>query len=341
MTAASELVSQNGEIKADDLLTELGKKFPGLKKPLLFAIQGSAIYFTYQGESYFINSIMGGGKGGKSIVTDIASVKISLTETETSQGIFKAASDLVRSKGGRIKADELIAGLSQKFPGLKTQLLLGIQPDLITVNYGGTLYINCTMDEATLKTSEKWGITVTTANGNTIVTGITSVKERVEPDKTARTKSEGDSDKTDFGISTGIGGFFGSDFDIGLKFGGYAFLDLTYAEISFGIGSSTWKDYSTTNLDISLLGKYPFWINDNLSVFPLLGIEYDIALAHYYKGKEVKDLGDFSALWFKLGGGTDFYFTDNVFLRFGVLFGMDLSYGESGLTAKLAVGYRF
>jgi opacity protein-like surface antigen len=217
-----------------------------------------------------------------------------------------------------------------------------------------------------------------------------------------------------FSISAGIGGFTGGDFGGGVKstasfmgidfeqnikapyFGGgaYAFIDATYAELTLGIygGKGKFKytvestgadpqtlqdvDISYMNFNIGLLGKYPFMLNKKLSLFPLLGIEYNICLsAKDEDGEEYEGLdgdgkpADFSALWFKLGGGLDFSFTEKVYLRFEALYGLRLANkfendmkdvmddfikssipGIStdtktllghGLTAKIAVGFKF
>jgi opacity protein-like surface antigen len=192
--------------------------------------------------------------------------------------------------------------------------------------------------------------------------------------------------KKDFGLSAGAGGFIGGDFGGGVKvdsssletpyFGGgvYAFFDATYAELSLGFfgGGGKMKpaeiDWSIMSLNIGLLGKYPVSIDSKLLVFPLLGIDYQIVTSS--KDKDGNDLkfgedsgpGDFSALWFKLGGGLDFAVAEKLYLRFEALYGIRLAnkfendyvkdYKDMGsddvttrlghgLTAKLAVGYRF
>jgi opacity protein-like surface antigen len=218
--------------------------------------------------------------------------------------------------------------------------------------------------------------------------------------------------ETVFDISAGAGGFVSGDFGGGvegsaslagqlfsMKYempyfggGGFLFLDATCAELTlaFYSGSGTMtmttespgdsqsqnSDMSTMSFNISLLGKYPFEVNQEFSVFPLLGVEYDICLsakdeAGEYKDRDGKEApGDFSALWFKLGG-LDFSFTEKIYLRFEALYGLRLAskaendikdltdevlkslkedYGADvetkillghGWTAKLAVGYKF
>jgi hypothetical protein len=200
-------------------------------------------------------------------------------------------------------------------------------------------------------------------------------------------------------LSAGAGGYFTSDFGGGVEIssegeeqtqaiktpyaggGGFAFVDLTYAELSLGFfsgggavkyefaGQSNESDMSYTGLDIGLLGKYPVAINEQLSVFPLLGITYRVVLSakgedgNQYKNSDGEDApGDFSALWVKLGGGLDFSFTDSIYLRGGLLYGLRLAnayendwvdaYADypgvdaktllgHGLEVKIAVGYRF
>ena len=119
------------------------------------------------------------------VLAGCASVKTISEETETSRAIFEAASELMASQEGRIKADELVSGLAEKFPGLKTMPLgMSFQENLIQVNYGGTVKwptnyaIECTMDSETLKITDKGnGISTRVADGNTIVTSIISVIE--------------------------------------------------------------------------------------------------------------------------------------------------------------------
>jgi hypothetical protein len=179
-------------------------------------------------------------------------------------------------------------------------------------------------------------------------------------------------------FSVGVGGYLGGDFGGGTEQGsqksetpyfgggGFAFFDATYAELSVGIlfGSMTTKTgnventSSLTNVDIALLGKFPIEIGDSLSIFPLLGVDYQATLSVKDKnGKEADSPGDFSALWVKAGAGLDFSLTDSFFLRFEALYGIrlpnkvetDITEKDSnakallghGPTIKLAAGFRF
>jgi hypothetical protein len=187
----------------------------------------------------------------------------------------------------------------------------------------------------------------------------------------------------EFKLSAGAGGYFTSAFGGGIEEdgeawfktpyfggGGFAFFDATFAEVSVGFFGGGGKnedffgDMSFMGLDIGLLGKYPFAISDKLSAFPLLGITYRVVLSvkdedgeQYTNSDGDNASGDFSALWFKLGGGVDYSFTDAIYLRGEALYGLRLAnkvendwVNESdsakallghGLDIKIAVGYRF
>lgn len=208
----------------------------------------------------------------------------------------------------------------------------------------------------------------------------------------------------DFKLSAGAGGFIGGDFGGGTVIsasgypiewsmttpyfggGGYAFFDATYAELSLGVfggsGEGTYKysyygsltsaeyDDAVTSFNIGLLGKYPFAINEKFSIFPAVGIDYQAMLSVKVKGNNVSDDNldikdaDFSALWFKFGGGFDYALTSHLYLRGEALYGIRLAskaetdsiadgYAPAGisfdsdpllghgLTVKLAVGWAF
>jgi hypothetical protein len=119
----------------------------------------------------------------------------------------------------------------------------------------------------------------------------------------------------DFSLSAGAGGLAGYTFtryslesgkDIQTQsmdrfnFGGFVFFDATYAELAITIqgGHSSWTESmrgpsvattnnkgtgNETNLGFSINGKYPFSINDTIKWFPLVGIEYQIALMQQRK----------------------------------------------------------
>jgi opacity protein-like surface antigen len=192
----------------------------------------------------------------------------------------------------------------------------------------------------------------------------------------------------EFKLSAGAGGYFTSDFGGGwvapvadqFKFpyaggGGFVFFDATYAEVSLGFFAAGGDSHeyrgndpvykenmSYTGLDIGLLGKYPFALTEQFTLFPLLGMTYRhfISVKNELDG-ELNNPGNRSALWFKLGVGADYAFTEHIFAHLGVVYGIRLANkweknqvkikslgGYSidtrlghGLDVKLAVGYKF
>ncbi|MDR3325143.1 MAG: porin family protein [Spirochaetaceae bacterium] len=183
-------------------------------------------------------------------------------------------------------------------------------------------------------------------------------------------------------FSAGVGGYITSDFGGGTKSddgelvvkmpyfggGGFLFLDATYAELSFGfVGaggkvtvemggvSGDGQDFSLTGLDIGLLGKYPIALGSSLTVFPIFGINYRVIVAAKVDGEAYDPADDFSAFWFKFGGGLDYAIANNIYLRGDLLYGIrlankvenDMVEGSDdktrlghGLDVKLAVGYK-
>ena len=124
--------------------------------------------------------------------------------------------------------------------------------------------------------------------------------------------------------------------------GGSFFFDATYAELSLGLmygwggfnSRTTWKDKrpdsvagavskNLLSLDIGLLGKYPLPLG-NITVSPLLGVGYNLALHAKPKGGEkIKwgkentpdGVGDYGVFRIQLGAGADFDVTDRIFVR--------------------------
>jgi opacity protein-like surface antigen len=144
------------------------------------------------------------------------------------------------------------------------------------------------------------------------------------------------------------------------NFGGYLFFDATYAEFSLDIqgGVNSYKEAarmeqggevvnnrkgtgSETVLGFTLLGKYPFRLQENLSLYPLAGIEYQIALVEKRKpegdreydrteGKtEFDDSRDYPlSLWnsffINIGAGLDFVFRSPLYARAEFLYSFRL-----------------
>jgi opacity protein-like surface antigen len=166
----------------------------------------------------------------------------------------------------------------------------------------------------------------------------------------------------------------------------YGFFDATYAELNVGLlFGKTGEDNSaalnpddpanTLTLRFSLYGKYPFAVSEMFTIFPMIGAEYDLALwAAKNEGERTMDYRDItfpvsagnqnadavealSALWFKAGIGMDTHFTDHVFMRMELLYGVrlnnqnekylldvrpdaDFALGHGG-DFRIAAGYQF
>jgi outer membrane protein W len=184
----------------------------------------------------------------------------------------------------------------------------------------------------------------------------------------------------DFRISAGGGGILvpsfgemkpkgGGDSQKSSGFGGglNLFFDATYAEVNLGLifanqksDENDDKGTDTTSLTIGVVGKYPFSLGEKLSLFPFVGIDYNINLAASYDGEEIKDQGDFkkadyfNALSLLFGIGVDYSLTEALYLRGEVGFGITFntkyeddmkdfidSNFKGKVPIKLAVGYRF
>jgi len=144
------------------------------------------------------------------------------------------------------------------------------------------------------------------------------------------------------------------------QFSVFVFFDATYAEadVSFSYGAYTLgfegfdKTYSGDefNVELSLLGKYPFPLGDSkFKLFPLIGLS-----GKFYLGGKV-DLSseeiermDTGGLGFLGGIGADFDLTDRLYLRLEAMYGVrlwwysDEDYAQTpghGPRLKLGVGY--
>lgn len=182
----------------------------------------------------------------------------------------------------------------------------------------------------------------------------------------------------DFSLSAGGGGLLGYNFSRytleggsvkskqsmdRINYGGFLFFDAAYAVLSVMIqgGNSSYsenmifdavtlpgdgigKGYETS-LGFSLLGKYPFTVNEKVSWFPMLGVEYQIALVQRRqpdisgivydrtqghlpedrdKNNKPYSLSAWNSLWINIGAGLDYYITNAIFLRSELLFGFRL-----------------
>jgi len=187
----------------------------------------------------------------------------------------------------------------------------------------------------------------------------------------------------EFGLSTGAGGILGghftryslrangqaasmnayqtmNQFDYGL----FAFFDATFATLGiiFQTGANnfdesvyidgTWNPDESrsgqgweTILGISLLGRWPFRLNERVTVFPLLGMDYLISLIQrrsdeygliYNRDDGLREadkndnafhISDWNSFIVRLGGGVELDLTDRIFLRGDLLYGIRLMTG--------------
>jgi hypothetical protein len=160
-----------------------------------------------------------------------------------------------------------------------------------------------------------------------------------------------------------------------LGFGGHAFFDARFAEVSLGIMGGPVNDIEVSDgdreterwgsllaMELSLLGKFPVDMG-GFTFFPLLGFGYSIGLSFTDEdGNSFDDVGDaFNTFRIKFGVGADFDINESLFFRTSVLgwygfapslvsdwadltnaFGGDVSArGGFGASVRLGVGFRF
>jgi opacity protein-like surface antigen len=163
----------------------------------------------------------------------------------------------------------------------------------------------------------------------------------------------------------------------------YLFLDLKYAELNLGLGLGKTGDFKSANPfaanpnfpaeTLSLRGgayfKLPFSLSNMFTLYPLLGAEYELFLAARKDDdrdakfpissgtQDAKPIEALSTVSFKTGIGLDTFFTDNIFLRTELLYGIRVPnkfekyqadvYTDvnsklfHGGDFKIAIGYRF
>jgi hypothetical protein len=191
-------------------------------------------------------------------------------------------------------------------------------------------------------------------------------------------------------ISAGIGGIFGMGFDgvsaegAGIKvktsqtltgFGFYAFADATYVEANVGFLFGGLKTIRTINdykfdpvktdatlLTLSAYGKYPIELGF-LTLYPMVGVQYDLGLSAKYDGNKVKDdIGDgLNRFWIKFGASADIDISSSLYFRPSFLYGINFGTKNSndeikksndaggdakasfrhGFDIRAAVGFRF
>ena len=200
-----------------------------------------------------------------------------------------------------------------------------------------------------------------------------------------------------FRVSIGGGGFVSGNFSTwsvdedlpgslyryntsDISIGPYIFFDLKFLELSVGLplgwinSDDTMSDNpnfpaQTLGLRGSAYVKIPFTLSPMFSLFPLLGVDYDLTFLAKKDddrdakfpissaNQEAKPMEALNTLWFKAGIGLDTFFNDNLFLRTELLYGLRLQnemekylydtrsdvnnmMGHGG-DFKIAIGYRF
>jgi len=168
-----------------------------------------------------------------------------------------------------------------------------------------------------------------------------------------------------------------SRFGIGVN----AFFDVKYAELNIGLLFGRQKETSsghTSEMDLSeitlgLIGKYPINITDRIVLFPFAGLDVNFNLEDKdVETGEDEDLGKdangnnytradvYTSLSLLFGVGFDFGFTESVYLRtevgYGIVFnseyyndaikkmkdaGGKLTITQGKIPIKIAVGFRF
>jgi opacity protein-like surface antigen len=179
--------------------------------------------------------------------------------------------------------------------------------------------------------------------------------------------------------------------DLTVGGGVYGFFDATYAEAGAALifnhvrqtvaipnlpsvsptltGEET-HEFLFIQINLSLMLKYPFSIGQKVKIFPLAGIDGQIAIGNYDEnmekdfqkianmGYDMPTLGEFwNSLWIKAGVGADFSLNDRLFIRSEVLYGIklnskydtdmadywaeDLKGVANGLNVRIGLGYTF
>jgi hypothetical protein len=123
-------------------------------------------------------------------------------------------------------------------------------------------------------------------------------------------------------------------------FGGFAFFGLgRYVELNAGVITIGQGYYDATGVTFGIYGKYPFSISDRVVIFPTGGLDLEYFFAGDYT---------YADLWVRVGLGLDFFFTDTVFLRSHLIYGIDFPFEAylddrkpHGILFKVGIGYMF
>jgi len=304
---------------------------------------------------------------------------IMTAETVIAQGgaVLEECADenCVISLGSKIGADYIVRGTVSKLESKFT-----LQVEMYETD-NGTLVASCepVRAESIGELIEK----TATVCGNMFKTWVASQTVTVDPESKRASK-----------ISVGAGALFASDFGGGVVydygqvgmpfygFGAYLTFDATYAAISIGYsqGGGKWKaprrvdsdelpDMSRSLLNFSVYAKYPnIGIGKKIELFPILSIDYELPISgkleytdnYKYVFDDRNDDGynasALGALWVKIGGGADYYFSASAYIRAELLYGIrttnDYEQGNvdkynaddtrlgHGLTVKVGAGFK-
>ena len=138
-------------------------------------------------------------------------------------------------------------------------------------------------------------------------------------------------------IGGGVSAFFDATFveaSVGLLFGGVT-QSFEYSGIFSVVGDT--PEIRETYLTLGLLGRFPIDMG-NFTIFPMLGIQYDIGLGMTWEGEDVfEDSSDRSdamnRFWIRIGAGADFDLSDALFFRTSLLWG--INFGSRNLREML------
>jgi len=155
------------------------------------------------------------------------------------------------------------------------------------------------------------------------------------------------------------------------------FFDAQYAEVAAGLYYGSGKrdgtaeatymgvptiqvlddDIGVLGINLGVAGKFPIAINESFRAFPLVGIDYSVAVGGTIPPDVAGGIGDLSALWVKFGAGVDWDLTESWFLRPEFLYGIRMenkyekdvgsepnakveSVSGSGVTVKIGIGMK-
>ncbi|MDR0473914.1 MAG: hypothetical protein LBH43_09635 [Treponema sp.] len=166
----------------------------------------------------------------------------------------------------------------------------------------------------------------------------------IEAGKEYQLKADQKIDQFEYGIFAFFDATFVT-FGIAYQGGIYNFDEPLYIDgerfDAFSRNGQGWENV----LGFSLLGKFPFQLNDRFTVFPLLGMDYNISLrqrrtapdgttydrtdppegvVEYDKNENTFNFSDWNAFFVRIGGGLEVDLTDSFFLRGDFLYGIRL-----------------